>query len=151
MQDSKLPKKIQAKLDAYLKRVKKIRWFKLSPDFTTLKAEKQIRLALKAFGVEAEVEWKRLETRDDWDAACGAAWGAAWNVAWNVAWNAAWDAAWDAARGAARGAAEIVAIDLEGFNKKYPDGAFLLLIPLWEMGLYPCGVIDGKFVVYKPE
>jgi hypothetical protein len=44
-----------------------------------------------------------------------------------------------------------VASDLPAFTGKYPNSAFLLLIPLWELGLYPCGVINGKFVIYLPE
>lgn len=36
------------------------------------------------------------------------------------------------------------------YKKKYPSGNFINLIPLWEAGLYPVGVIDGKFVVYVP-
>jgi hypothetical protein len=27
---------------------------------------------------------------------------------------------------------------------------FVRLVDIWEMGMYPCGVIDGKFVVYTP-
>ena len=36
-------------------------------------------------------------------------------------------------------------------REKKPKGNFVNLIPLWEAGLYPCGVIDGKFVVYVLE
>ena len=55
--------------------------------------------------------------------------------------------AWDASNASA----EIVVSDLPAFKDKYPNGAFLLLIPLWEMGLYPCGVVNGKFIVYLPK
>ncbi len=37
------------------------------------------------------------------------------------------------------------------YKKKYPKGNFINLIPLWEMGLYPCGMVDGKFIVYIPK
>jgi len=193
-----LPKDIEDKLDAYIERIKNIKWFTISKDYSQAKATKQIKLALKCFVVKAEIEYKSLKTENDWDAAWdaargaswgaaggaargsawvaagGAAWGAAYdaardaargaardaayNAAWGAAWDAAYDAAggasWGAARGAAWGAswgaAEINVSDLPEFNKKYPQGAFLQLIPLWEMGLYPCGVVDGKFICYVP-
>ena len=104
------------------------------------------------------------------DAARGAAWGAAWDAAWGAAWGAAWDAArdaaWDAARDAARyaaldaawdaswdaawGAADILALNLDEYKKKYPNGNFINLIPLYEAGLYPVGVVNGKFIIYVP-
>ena len=153
-----LPKEIEERLDAYIERIKAIKWFKPSKDFRREDAERQISVALKAFGVKASVEWRSLKTVSDWgaawdaarDAARGAAWDAAWDAARDAARDAAWDAAWGAARDAAWGAAEILASDLKDFKEKYPNGAFLLLIPLWESGLFPCGVIDGKFVVYQP-
>ena len=193
-----LPKDIEDKLDSYIERIKNIKWFTISESYSQAKATKQIKLALKCFGVEAKVEYRSLKTAKDWGAARGANLGADWGEAWDAAMNAAMDAtfgasrgaamnaargatfgasrgaamnaargaangatfcaAWDATLGAARsaakcaarGAAEINASDLPKFNKKYPKGAFLQLIPLWEMGLYPCGVIDGKFICYVP-
>jgi len=125
----------QAKVDAYMERIKQIKWFQPAERWDKSKAEEHVRIALKAFGVEAEVEWSRLKTTKDW--------GAAWDAAWGAAWGAARDAAW--------GAAEIVVSDLPAFKEKYPNGAFVLLIPLWEMGLYPIGVVDGKFIIGIPE
>ena len=189
--ETNLPKDVQDRLDAYIERVRKIRWFKQKNGWKKTEATKQIKIALRAFGVEAKIEYRKLESSSDWDAArdaawdaardaawdaawgaawdaardaaWGAAWGAAWDAARDAAWGAARDAAWDAARDAARdaawgaawdaarGAQEIVASDLDGFTKKYPNGAFLQLISLWEMGLYPIGLIDGKFLVYVPK
>lgn len=170
-----LPAEIEAKLDAYVERVRQIKWFRPDPKLDREKAEDHVKLALSAFGVTAEVEWRSLKTVDDWDAAWDAAGDAAGDAAWVAAWGAAGDAArgaargaakgaaWDAAKGAARvaargaawdaarGATEIVVSDLPAFTGKYPNGAFLLLLPLWEMGLYPVGVINGKFVIYQPE
>ena len=165
---------VQEAFDKYLERIKAIKWFK-PEKIDKVAIEKQAKVALKCFGVKATVEYKELKTKDDWDAAWGtardaawgtaraAAWDAAWDASWDASWDAARDAAWDAARGtawdaarvaawdAAWGATEIIAMDLEDFNKKYPQGAFLQLIPLWEMGLYPIGVVNGKFVIYLPE
>ena len=133
--ETNLPKDVQDRLDAYIERVRKIRWFKQKNGWKKTEATKQIKIALRAFGVEAKIEYRKLESSSDWDAARDAAWDAAWGAAWD----------------AARGAQEIVASDLDGFTKKYPNGAFLQLISLWEMGLYPIGLIDGKFLVYVPK
>jgi hypothetical protein len=134
-------------LDSYIERIKAIKWF--NPEkFDQASTDKQIKIALKAFGVEATIEYRALNTAEDW----GAAWGAARGAARDAAWGAAWGAARDAARDAAWGAADLLAsFTPDGkYAGKYPDGNFLRLIPLWEQGLYPCGVIDGKFVCYVP-
>jgi len=201
--NQKLPKKVEAQLDAYIERIKAIQWFKVSPDINREDVDTQVSVALKAFGVEASIEYRSLKSAEDWDvardaawdAARDAAWGAARDAAWDAAWDAArdaacdaardvardaawdaawdaardaargaardaawdaardaaWDAAWDAARDAARGASDVLALNLDDYKAKYPNGNFINLIPLWEAGLYPCGVIDGKFVVYVPE
>ena len=133
---------VQEAFDKYLERIKAIKWFK-PEKIDKVAIEKQAKVALKCFGVKATVEYKELKTKDDWDVARDASWDAARGTAWDAARVAAWDAAW--------GATEIIAMDLEDFNKKYPQGAFLQLIPLWEMGLYPIGVVNGKFVIYLPE
>ncbi|MFA4833597.1 MAG: hypothetical protein WC619_01975 [Patescibacteria group bacterium] len=154
----KLPKEVEKKLDAYIKRIKAIKWFQPKTDLKKLDVEKQIKLSLKAFGVEAGIEYKQLKTPEDWGAARGAArdaaWGAAWGAARDAARDAAWGAAWGAARGAAwgaaRGAADVLALNLEDYKKKYPNGNFINLIPLWEMGLYPIGVVGKKFIIYIP-
>jgi hypothetical protein len=188
--NQELPKEVQKSLDDYLERVKAIKWFK-PEGVKRATTDKQIKVALKCFGVEASIEYRALSTPSDWDAAWdaardaawdaarGAAWdaarGAAWDAARGAAWDAArdaardaaWDAAWDAARGAAwdaargaawdaaRGATDLLAgltpePQRKAYKEKYPDGNFLELIPLWEAGLYPVGVVSGKFVVYVP-
>ena len=158
----KLPQEVQDNLAKYLDRIKAIKWFQPAKEFDKKDAEQKVKFALDCFGVKAEIEWRKLEKVEDWnaawDATWGAAWGAAWGAVWGAAWGAAWDAArdaaWDAARDAARdavwGAAEIIVMDLKDFTSKYPNGAFINLIPLWELGLYPVGIIDKKFVIYIP-
>ena len=174
-----LPKEVEEQLDEYIERIKVIQWFKVYPNIVREDVDKKISFALKAFGIEASIEYRSLKEAKDWDAARDAAWsaareaargaareaareaawGAARYAAWDAAWGAASDAAWDAARGAARyaawdaarGSADVLAFNLDDYKKKYPNGAFINLIPIWEMGLYPCGVINGKFIVYVPE
>ena len=45
---------------------------------------------------------------------------------------------------------DVLALELKEYKEKYPNGNFINLIPLYEMGLYPVGLIDGKFVIYIP-
>ena len=160
--NQELPIEVEAQLDAYIERIKNIKWFKPT-DFKEEDINKQVNIVLKAFGVEASIEYRELKTEKDWDAALDAAWDAAWNAsrdaAWGAARDAAWDAAWDAARGAAWnasrdaawGAADILALNLDDYKKKYPNGNFINLIPLYEAGLYPIGLVDGKFIIYVPN
>lgn len=35
-------------------------------------------------------------------------------------------------------------------GRKSKKGNFINLIPIYEAGLYPVGVVDGKFIVYVP-
>ena len=133
--NQKLPKNVEKQLDDYIERIKAIQWFKVSPDIKREDVDTHVNVALKAFGVEASIEYRSLKTEEDW----GAAWGAAQDAARDAAWYAA------------RGAADVLVINIDDYKAKYPNGNFINLIPLWESGLYPCGVIDGKFVVYVPE
>jgi len=94
-----------------------------------------------------------------WDSAWASAWASARASAWDSAWASAWDSAWDSARDSARASAwasawasvEVLLKDNADFKKKYPNGAFKQLFKLWEMGLYPVGVLKNKkFVIYVP-
>ena len=128
----KLPAKVEKDLDAYIERIKAIKWFKPDPSLKKSDVDTAINASLSAFGVTASIEYRSLRTESDWGAAR----------------DAAWDAAWDAARDAAWGACDLLATHTPTYKLDTP---FLKLVTLWEMGLYPCGVIDGKFVVYVPD
>ena len=121
--NQKLPVEVEEQLDAYIKRIKAIKWLKPSLPLNKEKVEQDVKIALEGFGVKAKVEYRSLKTVGDWDAARDAAWGAT----------------------------DLLAFNLKDYRVKYPNGNFILLIPLWEAGLYPCGVIDGKFIIYVPE
>ena len=144
--NQKLPEEVEAKLDAYIERIKKIKWFQPQSKIDAKDIENKVKFALDCFGLKAELEWRKLETAKDW----GAARDASWDAARDAAWDAAWAAAGDAAGDAARGAENVLVEDLEDFKNKYPNGTFINLIPLWELGLYPIGVISEKFVIYVP-
>ena len=128
--NQKLPKEVEQRLDNYIERIKKIKWFQPSVDLKKKNVEKQLDIIFETFGIKASIEYRQLKTEKDWDAAR----------------DAARDAAWDAARGAN----DLLVQDLEDYKKKYPKGSFINLIPLWEMGLYPVGIINKKFVIYIP-
>ena len=87
-----LPTDAEAALDAYIDRIKKIRWFKPAADIKRENVDTAIKAAISAFGVEASIEYRNLKTPADWDAARDAAWGAAWDAARGAAWGAARDA-----------------------------------------------------------
>ena len=156
--NQELPAEIEAQLDSYIERIKAIKWFQPATTLKKEDIEKHVNITLKAFGVEAGIEYRQLKKPEDWDAA----WGVARDVARDVARGAAWDAARgvarDVARDVARGAAwdaawgadDLLVSDLQGYKEKYPNGSFLNLIPLYEMGLWPIGVVDGKFIVAIP-
>lgn len=130
-----LPQEIETRLDTYIERIKNINWFKPAKDISKEVIEKQVSLVLKAFWVEASIEYKQLKTIKDWDAARDAA--------LEAAWGAALDAAW--------GAHDELLKDNKQFSDKYPNGSFINLIPLYELWLYPIGVVNWKFIVYVPD
>jgi len=148
--NQKLPKEVEKKLDDYIVRIKKINWFKPAENIKKEDVENQVKLCCEAFKVKANLEFKYLKTPQDWNAARDAAWNAARDAAWNAAWDAARDAAQDAARDAVSGALDLLALNLEDYKKKYPKGNFINLIPFWEMGLYPVGIVNKKFIIYVP-
>ena len=127
----KLPAKVEKDLDAYIERIKNIQWFKPSPDLKRETVDIAVKAALSAFGIKASIEYRPLKTPEDYDAARDAA------------RDAAWDAAWDAAGGAV----DILATHTDTYKLQTP---FVRLMDIWELGMYPCGVIGGKFVVYTP-
>ena len=76
-----LPAEVEAKLDAYIDRIKKINWFKPSADLKKSDVEQKVNLVLETFGIKAKFEWRKLEKASDWDAAWDAARDAAWGAA----------------------------------------------------------------------
>lgn len=114
-----------------------------------------------------------------WDAACdatrdttrdaahvadfGNAWGAVWNAArgaacdairdafYGAACDTIWDFIWDFSWYPACGAVDILALNIESYKAKYPNGNFINFIPILEAGLYPAWVIGWKFIVYVPH
>ncbi len=144
----KLPAKVEKDLDAYIERIKSIKWFKPSTDLKRETVDTAVKAAISAFGVDASIEYRSLKTEEDYTAARDAARGAAWDAARDAAWDAAWGAAWGAAWDAARGAQDLLATHTYTYKLKTP---FLRLVDIWEMGMYPVGVMGGKFIVYTPK
>ena len=148
-----------------LKRVENIDWFK-PQKIVQSKVQLKVNTILNAVNLDfkEEAEIKKLKYAEDWDAAWSAAWdaarSAAWDTARSTARSAARDAAWSAARDAARGAAWDATRDaargvefelVKDLMKKkgYKTNPFEKLLQLWEMGLYPYGIIKNKkFLIY---
>ena len=121
--NQELPQEVEKKLDDYIGRIRAIKWFKPEPKTTKDKIDTLVNAAIKGFGIEASVEYRKLSTVDDYIAAR------------------------DAARGAAWGAQDLLATQTNTYKGNAP---FLKLVDLWEAGMYPCGVVKGKFIIYTP-
>ena len=152
-----LPQEVQERVNNFIDKLPTIPWFKPSKDLKKSDVDKQINFTLECFGIKANIEYKTLKSEEDWTSARTSArtsaWASAWDSARASAWDSAMDSAWDSARDSARASSEILVEENEDFRKKYPNGAFKQLFKLWEMGLYPVGILEetGKFTVYVPE
>ena len=171
-------------LDAYLKRIQKIKWFTPHIGLNLGGINFKVQDSLRAFDVEAIPEYRSFKTFTDWGAIRDQAWSPEWaqarhkardfawvvegkereearDLAWETGFNgannkmwheihhaigcAAWDMRWAAAWAVAWGAQEVLA---QSKGVYQGTGAFLKLVDLYELGVYPMGVIDGKFIVY---
>lgn len=57
----------------------------------------------------------------------------------------------DAAFSASAGISNLLASNTKSdYPELYPDGNFLQIIKLWEMGLYPIGLVGREFICYVP-
>jgi len=134
-----LPKKVQKRVNEFIDSLEKVSWFKPSPDLKKADVEKQAKFTLDCFGIKAKIEYRHLRTEKDWASARDSAWDSARASAWDSAWDSAW------------ASQEILLEDNKDFKEEYPNGAFKQLMKLWEMGLYPVGVLKNKkFVIYVP-
>ena len=136
-----LSKKVQKRVNDFIDHLKEISRFKPSKDLQKSEVEKQVKFTLKCFGIEAEIEYRKLSTHKDWDSACYSA------------LDSAWDSALASARASAWASAEILLKDNKQFKEKYPKGAFIQLMKIFEMWLYPVGILEEnkKFVIYVPS
>ena len=111
----------------------------------------------------------RVSARDSaWASAWDSAWASAWDSArvsarvsardsaWDSAWvsarvsarDSAWASAWDSARDSAWASAFEVVKDLMK-AKGYEKNPFKELLEIWNLGLYPIGLLkDKKFHIY---
>ena len=185
-----LPDDVQKRVWDFIENLSKISWFNPNQELKKIEVDKQAKFTLECFWIKAEIEYRKLEKKEDWASAWDSAWASAWDSAWasaldsarDSARDSAWasalasardsarDSAWDSALASARDSAldsardsarasawasawasAEVLIEWEDveFNKKYPNGAFKQLFKLWEMGLYPLGVLENwNFVIY---
>jgi len=205
-----IPRKTQTKINDFIKGLKDVPWFSPSAKLKKEEVEKQAKFTLECFGLEAEIEYRKLETKVDWASAIESGrqsnkdsyWVSAkdsdlypeWasskarardlvrDLSWNLAsafalvrflttssardsasasyWDydpeydsaSNWTYHWDSVFDSDYTSTEILLEDNKEFKKQYPNGAFKQLFKLWEMGLYPVGVLQEskKFVIYVP-
>jgi len=100
-----LSKKVQKRVNDFIDHLKEISRFKPSKDLQKSEVEKQVKFTLKCFGIEAEIEYRKLSTHKDWDSACYSALDSAWASARASAWDSAWASARDSALDSARDSA----------------------------------------------
>ena len=157
-----------------LKRVEAIEWFKPQKKINVSSIKLKVNAIMKAFNLDlkVEVEFHKLDSDSAWASAWASAWDSAWASAWASArasarasaWASAWDSArasardsaWASARASARDSAwasarasefEVVKDLMK--KKGYKTNPFEKNLKLWEMGLYPVGILkDKKFHIY---
>ena len=151
-----LPKKAQDRVNKFIDWLKDVPRFKPSKDLKKSDVEKQIKLTLKCFWIDIGIEYRKLQTEENWASARASAWDSARDSARASARDFAWASAWASARASARDSVrafvEVLMEDNKEFKKKYPNWAFKQLFKLREMGLYPVWVLkeSNRFVVYVP-
>lgn len=62
-----LPQEVGASLDAYIDRIKNIKWFEPDANLRRSTVDGAVKAALSAFGVAASIEYRNLKTPQDWD------------------------------------------------------------------------------------
>lgn len=154
-------------LAEYTEKILRIRWFEPSRNYTNEELQPYVNGIMRSF----KLKNKKAEITKDinaarkanWDAIWGATWGPAKSAAWDAArsaargaargpaWGAAWrGAAWDADLDAAGGAAYILVQDLPELKKQYPENPFEKLIDIYELGLWPAGIKEDRFLIWHP-
>ena len=158
LQKKIIKSKLQLKVNSILKAFKLD--FKVEIEIKTLKTKSDWDSARDSAWASA---W--ASARDSaWDSARDSARASARDSARASAWDSAWASARDSARDSARASARDSARDsawasarasafevIKDLMKKkgYKVNPFEKLLQLWEMGLYPCGVLKNKkFVIY---
>lgn len=62
-----LPKKVQKRMDNFIESLKTYKWFVTSPDLKKSDVEKQAKFTLECLGIKAKIEYRKLETKENWD------------------------------------------------------------------------------------
>ena len=169
-----LPKKVQDRVNNFINNLSKINWFDPGENLKKSEVDKQAKFTMKCFWFEANIEYRKLETKEDrecagtlikstawnsarittsissWDSAITSAWASAWGSTCVSAWNSSLGSYWDHGKVSGEACMEILLQDDKYFKEKYPNWAFRQLFKIWEMGLYPLWIIkeNNKFVIY---
>ena len=143
---------------AMLKRINEIEYFRPQEKPSEKKLSLKVKAILKAFKLDfsCSLEFHELNTPQDWTASCDASREASWDASWDASRAASRDASREASCDASREASweasraaswEVVSDLMK--KKGYKKNPYALFLELWEMGLYPVGVLkDKKFHIY---
>src|SRR3990167_816005 len=130
--------------------IESIKWFKPQKKLDKINLKLKINSIIKAFKLDfsCDLEFHKLESYSDWASARDSARVSARDSAWASAWDSAWASAWDSARDSAWASAFEVVKDLMK-AKGYEKNPFKELLEIWNLGLYPIGLLkDKKFHIY---
>jgi len=92
-----LPKKVQKRVNDFLEHLKEITWFRPKKDLKRSDVDKQTKLVLECFWIEAEVEYKKLETKEEWKLVYESTRDSDWDLVFDSVWDPTWDLVWDLA------------------------------------------------------
>lgn len=167
----KLPKKINDKVNAFIDNLSKVRWLNPSPYLKREDVDKQINIVLECFWLEAGIEYRKLESKQDWGSAKRDVMDSVFNELYHSSresvlclinnsiysnnmlcikyylWSRSsirsltWIDSSISIRDFLNNLLEVLIEDNKDFKEKYPNGAFKQLFRLWEMWLYPVWVL----------
>ena len=92
--ENPLPQEVQDRVNAFIDNLPKVKWFNPSPSLKKEDVEKQAKFTLECFGVKAEIEYKILNSEEDWDYARDSA----KDISWAIAKVSTQDSSWDNAK-----------------------------------------------------
>jgi len=170
------PPAIRQKVINEVRRAETIQYFRYNPNLNWRTIKAKVKDILKEFNlpISTPIEKRELRTANDWQSAYDASYTVSQSQAYAETWSrafseiqsrahteaqsraqdrirsATYTAVWSRARGAteniAKSAVWELASDLPDFRNR--TNPFKKMVDMFKMGLYPIGVVNGKFVIY---
>lgn len=72
------------------------------------------------------------------------------NITKHNGYHQIWSPYWTINQIVKRSLLDLIAFSDDEYKRKYPSGNFLNIIDIFEMGLFPVGLINNKFTIYVP-